>query len=334
MRRRSFFSAVALNLTVAGIASLMAQGAKGADRPQRVVRLGFVGPASPSTAPRGVDAFWGRLRELGYVEGQNLVVEARWAQGRSERLPALMAEVAGRNVDVIVTYSTSGAIAARNATHAIPIVAAIMGDPVGTGLAVSLARPGGNLTGLSAGYAQGMASKWLELLHETVPRLTTVALVENPDNPWHRSNARELQSTAPTRHLKLLVIDLRAPEELDRAFDQARRGAQAVVVLSDPFILANKQRVIALAAKHRLPAIYNLRDFVDAGGLIAYAPDFAVMFRRAADYVDKILKGAKPGDLPIEEPTRYVLVVNLNTAKVLGITIPQSILLRADEVIR
>lgn len=333
MRRRSFLSAVALNLTAAGI-SLMAQSAKGADRPQRVVRLGFVSPASPSTAPRGVDAFWGRLRELGYVEGQNFVVEARWAEGRSDRLPALMAEVVRRNVDVIVTYSTAGAIAAKNATNALPIVAAIMGDPVGTGLALSLARPGGNLTGLSAGYAEGMAGKWLELLHETVPRLSTVALIENPDNPWHRSNARELQSTAPTRHLKLLVIDVRSPEELDRAFDQARHGAQAVVVLSDPFILANKQRVISLAAKHRLPVIYNLRDFVDAGGLIAYAPDFTVMFRRAADYVDTILKGARPGDLPIEEPTHYVLVVNLNTAKVLGIMIPQSILLRADEVIR
>ena len=274
------------------------------------------------------------MRELGYVEGQNLVVESRWAEDRYDRLPALTAEVLQQKVDVLVTVATAGAIAAKNASSTIPIVGIGMADPLRTGLVSSLARPGGNLTGLSMGWGEGMAGKWLELLQETVPRLSTLAVVANPGNPLVRDLAKDLEAIAPTRGLKLRSIEVREPKDLDRAFGQAARRAQAVLVLPDPMIAAHLKQVTALAAKYRLPAMYYLREFVDAGGLMAYGPDLAVMTRRAAEYVDKILNGARPGDLPIEQPTKFELVVNLKTAKALGLTIPESILVRADEVIR
>ena len=333
MKRRIALRALAVGLG-APLTVLELLGSRVAHAEQNPLRLGFVGPGSPSTAPRGLQAFWTRLRELGYVEGQNLIVEAGWAEGNLDHQPRLMSDVLGRKVDVLVTYGTVAAIAAKAATGTVPIVGAIMGDPIGSGLAASLARPGGNLTGLSAGYAEGMAGKWLELLHECVPSLSTIALIENPDNPWHRANARELERLAPARHLKVIVVDVRHPDALDRAFDQARSSAQGVVVLNEAFLVASKQRVVALAAKHGLPTLYTLRDFVEAGGLMSYAPDFAVMFRRAAEYVDRIVKGARPADLPIEQPTQFELVVNMKTAKALGVTIPESILVRADELIR
>ena len=333
MKRRIALRALAAGLG-APLTVLEILGSRVTHAEQNPLRLGFVGPGSPSTAPRGLQAFWKRLRELGYVEGQNLIVEAGWAEGNPDHLPRLMSDVLGRKVDVLVTYGTVAAIAAKAATGTVPIVGAIMGDPIGSGLAASLARPGGNLTGLSAGYAEGMAGKWLELLHECVPSLSTIALIENPENPWHRANARELERLAPARHLKVIVVDVRHPDALDRAFDQARSSAQGVVVLNEAFLVASKQRVVALAAKHGLPTLYTLRDFVEAGGLMAYAPDFAVMFRRAAEYVDRIVKGARPADLPIEQPTQFELVVNMKTAKALGVTIPESILVRADELIR
>ena len=306
---------------------------RAAEPAQRVVRVGFVNPASRSIGSRALTQFWERLRELGYVEGQNLVIEARWAEGRYDRLPELMAEVIGRKVDVLVTYSTPAAAAAKNATSTIPIVAAGMGDPIGSRLVASLARPGGNLTGLSLGWAEGIAGKWLELLQETVPQLTTVAVIANPDNPLSRVQAKQLQAIAPTRGLKLWLTEVREPGALDRAFGQAGQQAQGVLVLPDPLIAALRGQLTALAARHRLPTIYSLRDFVDAGGLMSYGPDMGVQYRRAAEYVDKILKGALPADLPIEQPTQWTLVVNLKVARALGLTIPQSILLRADEVI-
>jgi putative ABC transport system substrate-binding protein len=302
--------------------------------PGKVSRVGFVSPQSPSTAPRGVNAFWDRMRELGYIEGQNLVVESRWAEDRYDRLPALIAEVLQRKVDVLVTVAAVGAVAARNATSTIPIVGVGIADPVRTGLVNSLARPGGNLTGMSMGWGDGMAGKWLELLQETVPKLSTVAVLFNPGNPLVQDLLKDLETIAPARGLKLRLVEVHDPDALDHAFAQASRRAQAVLALPDPMIAAHLQRVTALAAKYRLPAMYYLREFVDAGGLMAYGPDLAVMTRRAAEYVDKILNGARPGDLPIEQPTKFELVVNLKTAKALGIPIPESILLRADEVIR
>ena len=301
---------------------------------QKLVRVGFVSPFSPSTETRSVTAFWKHLRELGYIEGQNLRVETRWAGGRYDRLPALTAEVLGRKVDVLVTYGTPAVIAAKNATSTVPIVVAVMGDPVGSGVAASLARPGGNLTGLSQGWDEGIGAKWLELLRETVPGVSTIALVLNPDNSLALELSRKLEAIAPTRGLRLRVFEVRTPQALSSVFKRARQAAQAVLVLPDPVMTGSRDQVTALAAKYRLPAMYTLHDFVDVGGLMAYSPDLSVMFRRAADYVDKILKGAKPSDLPIEQPTQYKLAVNLNAAKAIGITIPDSILLRADEVIR
>ncbi len=332
MTRRIVLLALALSFA-SGIALLGPSVSRGAEPAQRVVRLGFVSPASPSTVV-GVTQFWERLRELGYVEGQNLVIEARWAEARLDRLPALMAEVIGRKVDVLITYSTPAALAARNATSTIPIVVGAMGDPVATGLAASLARPGGNLTGLSMGYAEGTAGKWLEMLKEAVPRLSTVAVVMNTANPLEQHLESELETVAAAQHLKLQVIDGRESEALVRGFELARRKAQAVLVLADPVTNTHRKQIIALAARVRLPALYALTDSVGDGGLMAYGPDVAVMFRRAAELVDKILKGARPADLPIEQPTQYELVVNLKTARALGLIISQSILLRADEVIR
>ena len=332
IRRFLLYATVLLSVWVAVLGPLPSHAAEPAER---VVRVGFVSPFSPSSDPQSqTAAFWERLHELGWTEGQNLIIEARWAESRYDRLPALMAEVLGRKVDVIVTYGTPAAIAAKHTTSTIPIVVAAMGDPVGSGVAVSLAHPGGNLTGFSQGWDEGIGGKWLELLQETVPRLSTVALLANPDNPLARELARKIEAIATARGLKVRLIEVRAPRALAGAFERAGRTAQAVLVLPDPIISATREQVTALAAKHRLPAMYTLRDFVDVGGLMAYSPDLAVLFRRAADYVDRILRGANPGDLPIEQPTEYRLTVNLKAAKALGITIPDSILLRADEVIR
>jgi putative ABC transport system substrate-binding protein len=325
-----------LRVLVHGLAGLTA-GALGsrlvraADTSQRVVRLGIVVPASRAPAE---SAFWERMRELGWVEGQNLVVEWHFAEGHVDRLPALMVEVVGHNVDVIMTGSTPGAIAAKNATSTIPIVAIAMGDPVRSGIVQSLAHPGGNLTGMSMGYFEGIASKWLELLQETVPRLSTVAVMVNPGVVAHRDLAKELEVVAPKRRLKVQIIEAREAEELDGAFEQARRQAQAVLVLSSPMAYQNRIRITSLAANHRLPVMYTERIYVDAGGLMSYAVDPIEMFRHAADLVDKILRGAKPADLPVEQPTQYLLVVNLKAAKALGLAIPQSILLQANEVLR
>jgi len=306
----------------------------GAEEPgQKVVRVGVINQTSSSTAPVGYSAFWQRLRELGYVERENLVVEARWADNQLDRLPALTTELLVHNVDVLAAWGTPAAIAAKKATTTVPIVAVGVGDPIGAGLVTNLARPSGNVTGVSWGYSD-IAGKWLELLKETVPRLSVIAVIANPDNPVNRGLSRDLEAMAPARHFKLRVIEVRNQEALDRAFQEAQHGAQAVLVLPDLTISADRQRLTALATRHRLPAVYPARSLVDAGGLMSYAPDFDVANRRAADYVDKILRGAKPTDLPVEQPTQYQLVVNLKTAKALGITIPESILQRADEVIR
>jgi len=333
VKRRKFMS-VCFSLVAAVSAMRRAPAARAADSAQKMMRLGFVGSGTPATAPRGVAVFWEHLRELGWVRGQNLVVEELWGSGQYERLPTLMTDAVSRQVDIIVTYNTAAAIAARKATTTIPIVDAIMSDPVGIGLVASLAHPGGNITGLSTAWEEGIPGKWLELLQETAPHLSTVSVIATSGNPLVPGIVEALQAAAATRGLKLQIIEVREPRALENAFDQARRHTQAAVVFPSPVFLTNQQRITALAAKSRLPVVYAMRDFVDAGGLMAYGPDFAVMFRRAADYVDKILKGAKPADLPIEQPTQFELVINLKAAKALGITIPESILLRADEVIR
>ena len=303
-----------------------------ADPAPRVVRLGFVGPLSPSTL--SFAPFWQRLRELGWVEGENLLVERRTADGHLERLPGLIADVIDRKPDVLVTYGMPGAIAARKATTTIPVVAWAMVDPVRSGVVASLARPGGNVTGLATGYAQGFAGKFLEFLHEVVPQLSSVAVIVNPDNAMSRLLTQDLENDALARGLKLRLVELRSADALERAFETAGRRSQAVVVIGEPITLENMKQTTTLAAKYRLPAIYLQTEYVQTGGLLSYGPDFSFMWRRAGDYVDKVLRGANPADLPIEQPTRYVLSVNLKAAKALGIAIPESILLRADEVIR
>lgn len=304
------------------------------DAPRRLFRVGFVSAQSPSTAPSGVGAFRDRLRELGYVQGENLVIEARWAGDRYDRLPALVEEVIERDVDVLLVAATPAAVAATNATTSVPIVGLGLADPVRTGLAAKLSRPGGNLTGFSMGWTEEVAGKWMELLQEAVPRVTTVAVLANPDNPLTAELVRGLKGIAPARSLRLLVLEVRGPGRLDWAFAEAARKAQGVIVLPDPIMAAHRERIVSLAAKRRLPAIYYLRDFVDAGGLMAYGPELSVMSRRAGDYIDKILKGVKPSALPIEQPKEYVFIVNLNAAKRLGLTMPESVLIRAGEITR
>ena len=305
-----------------------------ADAAERIVRVGYVNPQGSSSMSLAMQQFWERLRELGWVEGQNMVVERRSAEGRIDRLPALMADVVAQKVDVLVTASTPAAVAASKATSTIQIVIAAMSDPVATGLAVSLARPGRNVTGLSLEMTEGIPGKWLELLQETVPHLSTVAVIGNPDSPLFGLVRNSLNAAASARGMKIKFIEVRQPDALEAAFAQARKQGNAAVVLSDPLTMQHRQTVVSLAAKFRLPAIYSLLEFMNNGALMAYGPDQVVLFRRAAEYVDKILRGAKPGDLPFEQPTQFKLMINLKTAKALGITIPQSILVRADEVIR
>jgi len=320
-----------ITLTLAVACALSICSVSGAADTTRVVRVGFVNPHSRMTAP-AVSAFWDRLRELGYIEGQNLVLDARWADSQPDRLPELAADVIRRKPDVVVTWGALATIAAQNATSTVPLVA--VGDMLGAGLVNSLARPGGNLTAVSLGFSN-IAGKWLELLNEAVRRLSTVAVITNPENPLNRNLTSELQTIASARHLKLRIFEVRRLQGLEGAFAQAHRQAQAVLIMPDPIVIADPSRLIALAAKYRLPAVYpGSRRMAHEGGLMAYGPDFAVAWRRTADYVDKILKGTKPADLPIEEPPRYELVVNLRTAKALRLTIPASIMVRADEIVR
>ena len=317
-----------------GLALLAPSVSHAAEPAQRVVRVGFVSPFSPSSTRQGqTAAFWERLHELGWVEGQNLIIETRWAEGRYDRLPVLMAEVLGRKIDVFVTYGTPAAIAAKNATSTVPIVVAAMGDPVGSGVAASLAHPGGNLTGFSQGWTKASEASGWNCCGRRSRGSPRSRLGCEPGRPARPRAGEEARGHRAYAGLKVRLIEVREPRALAGAFERAGRTAQAVLVLPDPILSASREQSHGAAAKHRLPAIYTVRDFVDAG-LMAYSPDLAVLFRRAADYVDRILRGAKPGDLPIEQPTEYRFVVNLKAAKALGMTIPESILFRADEVIR
>jgi putative ABC transport system substrate-binding protein len=281
-----------------------------------------------------VAAFWKHLRELSWKEGENLISETLWAEGRLERLPKLMEDALARRVDLLVTYGTPAATAARNASKTVPIVVMAMGDPVGTGLVESLARPGGNLTGLSGAWDEAFAGKWLELLQETVPRLDTVAVLGHPQNALTRRVLEAINMLAPGRGLKIHVIEVRTGADIAPAIEEARRHAQSLLVLSDPVTFTARRHLTSLAVKHRLPTVFPMREFVDDGGLMSYGSDSADLGRRAAEYADKVLRGAKPGELPIEQPTRFVLVVNLRTARALRLHMPESILLRADDVIR
>ena len=320
-------------LVALGAGALAWVGAARAHAPSTVRRIGLLSGFAPSAYAASYPAFQLGLRDLGWVEGRNVSIEYRYADGRLDRLPDLAADLVRLKVDVIVTEATSDSLAAQKATKTIPIVMVAAGDPVANGLVASLARPGGNVTGLSQ-MLQEVSWKRLELLKEIVPRLSRVAVLWNPQSASATLNWEENQQPARQLGIQLQSLEIRSPDELDRAFEAATAArAGALAILPDPVISTNLKRIVDFAARSRLPSIYQSSDFADAGGLVTYGPDRADLFRRAAGYVDRILKGTKPGDLSVEQPTKLELVVNLKTAKAIGITIPQSLLVRADRLV-
>ncbi len=308
-------------------------GVARAQAPAKVHRIGLLSAFSSSATAPWLQAFRQGLRDLGWVEGKNISIESRYAEGKSDRLPDLAADLVRLKVDVIVTAVSPDAVAAQKATRVIPIVMAAAPDPVAIGLVESLARPGGNITGLSQ-MSLELAGKRLELLKEMIPSLSRVAVLWNAQGTASTVGWKEIQQPARQLGVQLQSLKVRSPDDFDQAFVAATRArAGALFILPAPYVSGNLKRIADLAAKSRLPSIFHRSEFADAGGLVAYGPDRSDMFRRAATYVDKILKGAKPGDLPIEQPTKFELVINMKTAKALGIKIPQSILVRADKVI-
>jgi len=294
--------------------------------------VGFFGAYTAALQSPWTAAFVQRLRELGWVEGHNLAIDYRWAEGRSERYAEIAAEFVRLKVDVIVTVTTPVALAAKQATSVIPIVFAAVSNPVGTGLVPSLARPGGNVTGLS-NLISDTGSKKLQLLREVVPGLGRLAIIANVSNPAVVLELDEVQAAARTLGLEVVISEVRRVDDIAYAFDALKGRADALYVCADPLMYTNRIRINTLALGLRLPTMHGFRDYVEAGGLMSYGTNIASLFRRAGDLVDKILRGAKPGDIPVEQPTKFDLVINLTTAKALGLTIPESFLLSADEVI-
>jgi putative tryptophan/tyrosine transport system substrate-binding protein len=304
-----------------------------AQQPKKVPRIGFMIGSSPSIVPDRVEGFRQGLRDLGYVEGKNVVIEYRVAESKVERLPELLAELVRLRVDVIVTGGIINR-AAKQATTTIPIVIAFDFDPVANGLVASFARPGGNITGLSARYPE-LSGKQLELLKEIAPRLSRVAVFGSSTEPGNTQVVREVEAAAEGLGVQHLYLDLQDPKDIETAFRAASKGrANALLVLGGMITVSNRTQITTLATKNRLPAMYPRPEFVDDGGLITYGPSIADLYRRAATYVDKILKGAKPADLPVEHPMKLDFIINLKAAKQIGLTIPESVLFRADKVIK
>jgi putative ABC transport system substrate-binding protein len=327
VHRREFLSTATLGLCATPLAA-------GAQVPPKVSRIGVLGGTPPEVSPV-LREFFKRLRELGYVEGRNVVIEGRYYGDRVDRLPALAGELVQIPVDVIVAGAAPAPEAAKGATSAIPIVmAGVHPDPVERGLVASLARPGGNVTGLAFGASE-LRGKQLQLLKETVPKLERVAVLSDPINPLHAHELRGVEVAARALNVRLHVLEVRGPSEFAEAFSVAtRERAGALMVLGGSMLFTPRARLAELATRSRLPAMLTGRDSVEAGGLMAYGVDVGAGFRRAADYVDRILKGAKPADLPVEQPTQFEFVINLRTAKALRLTIPPAILARADVVIQ
>jgi ABC-type uncharacterized transport system substrate-binding protein len=321
----------AVSLTLAPLSMAAAQP------PEKVHRVGYLNPGSPSDPLRArrLEALRESLRELGYVEGQNIAIESRWAEDKYERYPGLAADLVRLKVDVIVAVTGGATQAARQATRTIPIVMSIVNDPVGSGFVASLARPGGNVTGISI-MASDLVGKQLGLLKEVVPKVSRVALLRNPANPASASNLREAETAARALGVRLQILDARNPQEIDSAFAaMTRERAGALLILGDALFGSQRKQIAELAEKRRLPSILaqGSREYAEAGGLMVYSANMIDLERRAAIYVDKILKGAKPADLPAEQPAKFELIINLRTAKALGLTIPQTFLQRADQVI-
>ena len=328
MNRREFFTVFGGTAVAWPIVAL-------AQQPEKLPLIGYLSPGSSAIGPLARhDAFQEGLRELGYVEGKNVAIAYRFANGNFDRLADLAAELVRLKVDVIVSVVTQASLAAKNATSTIPVVMVSVGDPVGSGLVPGLARPGANVTGTSAMAAE-VIGKSLQLLKEAVPNLSRVAVLWNPGNAVFQGQIlTATKDAARGLAVELQTFGVRGPDEFDGAFAAMTNGhAGALLVLPDPMLAFHERRIVDLANERRLPSMYGLRDHAAAGGLMAYGPDYAQIYRRAAAYVDKILKGAKPADLPIEQPTKFVFVINLKTAKTLGVEIPPQLLARADEVI-
>ncbi len=306
-----------------------------AQQPPKAAKIGVLNPSTPAATAHFLEAFRQGLRELGYVEGKTFVLEPRYSEARAERLRDLARELVSLKVDVILTSTDVAIAAVKQQTQTIPIVMANSNDPVGTGFVASLARPGGNVTGLSA-ISPELSGKRLELLREAVPRLSRVAFIWNPDIRGAVLDYKETEGAARSLRLELQSVEVLRAEDLDPAFSTVtKQRAQALIVQTpNPVLFTNRHQIVSLAQRNRLPSMYASRDYVDAGGLMSYGPNVADLYRRAATFVDKILRGAKPADLPVEQPTRFELVINMKTAKALGLTIPQSILIRADQVIQ
>jgi putative ABC transport system substrate-binding protein len=324
MRRREF-------ITLLGGAAVSWPVAARAQQ-SKLSTIGFLGGSTASATNQWTATFVKRLRELDWIEGRNLAIEYRWAEGRTERYAEIAAEFARIKVAVIVTAGTESVIAAKRVTSAIPIVFATAGDPVGSGLVASLARPGGNVTGLS-NQQSDLAGKRLGLLREIVPGLGRLAIMANISNPASASEMRDVQAVAGTLGLQVITSEIQRSEDIPRAFDAIVGAADALYVVIDPLVSGNRVRINTLALGARLPTMHGFRELAQAGGLMSYGPDFPDLFRRTAELVDKILRGEKPGDIPVEQPTKFELVINLTTAKALSIAVPPTILARADEVI-
>jgi putative tryptophan/tyrosine transport system substrate-binding protein len=325
MRRREF-------ITLVGGAAAAWPVAARAQQSGKLPTIGFLGQSTRSATSEWTAAFVQRLRELGWIDGRNVAIEYRWGEGRNERFAEIAAEFVRLKVDVLVTAGTPQVLAAKQATSVIPIVFAVAGDPVGTGLVTSLARPGGNVTGLAT-LAADLAGKRLELLREVVPGLGRLAILGNVGNPLSVLELGEVQAAARTLGLEVHTLEIRRAQDIAPAFEALKGHADALYVCIDGLVNTNRIRINTSALGARLPTMHGARDYVEAGGLMSYGPNYPDLFRRSADYVDKILHGAKPGDIPVELPTKFDLIINLTTAKTLGLTVPETLLARADEVI-
>jgi ABC-type uncharacterized transport system substrate-binding protein len=303
-----------------------------AQQAARLPTIGFLGQSTPVVESERLDAFLKRLRELGWIEGRTVAIEYAWGQGSSERFAEIAADFVRLKVDVIVTSGTANVIAAKQATSVIPIVFAVAGDPIANNLVASLARPGGNVTGLST-VATDLAGKRLELLRMAVPGFRRLATIGNVGNSLAVLEMKEVQAAAARFGLEAAALEIRRAEDIAPAFEALKGGADGLYVVADPLVNTHRARIHTLAMGARLPAIYNAKEHVEAGGLMSYGPNFRELYRRAAEFVDKILRGAKPADIPVEQPTKFDLAINLTTAKALGITVPPTLLARADEVI-
>jgi len=327
-------AATVVKLGLVAVLTLTASFAGRAQSVGKVHRIGYLSAGSISASPHYLEAFRQGLQERGWIESRNIIIEYRSAEGRFDRLPELAAELVQRKVDVIAAAPTPAALAARNATKTIPIVGVSLTDPVGLGIVPSLARPEGNLTGVSYSVGADIFGKDLDLLRQAIPKIRRVAVLSNPAGPSQPLTLRNIKTAAQSLGLQLVLVDARGPEEFDGAFAaMARERVEALFVVTDPAYIPHRARLIELTAKNRLPSMFTQRADVEAGGLMSYGPNFLEMYRRAAAFVDKILKGARPADLPIEQPTKFELIINLKTAKELGLTIPSSLLAWADQVI-